>query len=326
MKSLFYKVILPFSLTTIFLFQSLKNVRFDIFLNYLESLSLIKIVIPIIVLFIDHSLRVFRWEIILSCKNEFLRFRDCFKPYFISLFLNNIIPMRSGDIYRSFYFKNKNLKILTSEVVGSLLIERFFDFLIISIFFCIGYLNLIKNGYSFETNTRFENLFFLFLIISFIIIFTYIFRYPIYKFLYRIPSFRNLFDRILLAFKNIFNLIISLKKNKKLLSVFLLSLISWSLEGMYFLRILNGDAKYFFNWFGSWFVMSFATLSTLIPSSPGYIGTFHFFTIKGLEAYGLPTNMASNYSFMIHASLWLPLTLFGLILFSIDRLKVKKNN
>ena len=44
MKSLFYKVILPFSLTTIFLFQSLKNVRFDIFLNYLESLNLIKIV------------------------------------------------------------------------------------------------------------------------------------------------------------------------------------------------------------------------------------------------------------------------------------------
>ena len=70
---------------------------------------------------------------ILTKKNTKLTFFDCFNPYFISLSLNNIIPLRSGDVYRCLYFKIK-IGINSSRIIGSILIERVFDFLIIIIF------------------------------------------------------------------------------------------------------------------------------------------------------------------------------------------------
>ena len=38
---------------------------------------------------------------------------------------------------------------------------------------------------------------------------------------------------------------------------------------------------------GAIFVMAFSTLSTLIPSSPGYFGTFHIVAITALEIIGI---------------------------------------
>ncbi len=37
---------------------------------------------------------------------------------------------------------------------------------------------------------------------------------------------------------------------------------------------------------GPWFALSTGTLATLLPSSPGYVGTFDYFAMLGLVAYG----------------------------------------
>jgi uncharacterized membrane protein YbhN (UPF0104 family) len=50
----------------------------------------------------------------------------------------------------------------------------------------------------------------------------------------------------------------------------------------------------------------------MIPSSPGYIGTFDFFTISGFTLYGTNETQAAAMTLVIHIVLWLPITAAGL--------------
>ena len=57
-----------------------------IFLNYLDSLNLIKIFIPITILSFDHFLRVLRWKIILSSNNKSLKLKIVLSLFYFSFF------------------------------------------------------------------------------------------------------------------------------------------------------------------------------------------------------------------------------------------------
>jgi uncharacterized membrane protein YbhN (UPF0104 family) len=67
----------------------------------------------------------------------------------------------------------------------------------------------------------------------------------------------------------------------------------------------------------AFFSMTTATLSTLIPSLPGYIGTFHYFSMQGLMAFGTGADAAAAFAIVVHLLLWLPPTLVGLIFLSL---------
>ena len=52
-------------------------------------------------------------------------------------------------------------------------------------------------------------------------------------------------------------------------------------------------------------------LATTIPSAPGYVGTFDAPGIEVLEQYGVARALATSYTLVLHAALWLPITLLG---------------
>jgi len=57
-------------------------------------------------------------------------------------------------------------------------------------------------------------------------------------------------------------------------------------------------------------------LITIIPSSPGYIGIFEAPGIALLTALGIDPEMAASYTILLHATLWLPITVVGAIYFA----------
>ena len=60
-----------------------------------------------------------------------------------------------------------------------------------------------------------------------------------------------------------------------------------------------------------WFACATGTLATLIPSSPGYVGTFDYFAILGMMAYGAGRAISTAFAMLVHLLLWLPVTLAG---------------
>jgi glycosyltransferase 2 family protein len=62
-----------------------------------------------------------------------------------------------------------------------------------------------------------------------------------------------------------------------------------------------------------WLALPVGTLATLIPTTPGYIGTFDFFTWRAMTALSNTSAAATAYALLVHALLWLPPTLVGVL-------------
>ena len=87
-----------------------------------------------------------------------------------------------------------------------------------------------------------------------------------------------------------------------------LSVLAWLLEGAMYACVawalhVGGSPV------APWFAAATGTLATLIPSSPGYVGTFDYFAILGLTAFGAHRAAATAFAVVVHAMLWLPVTI-----------------
>ena len=57
-----------------------------------------------------------------------------------------------------------------------------------------------------------------------------------------------------------------------------------------------------------------ANLTTLVPSGPGYVGTFEAGVLLAVNgALGISRGLALSYAVLLHVLLWLPVTIWGAI-------------
>jgi len=90
-----------------------------------------------------------------------------------------------------------------------------------------------------------------------------------------------------------------------------LSLVVWGIEGLTYMLILPAfDLPLNPVWSGM--AMSVTNLGILVPSSPGYVGPFHYFCMQALGIFGVPRETALGYAIMAHLLTFLPATLWGL--------------
>jgi uncharacterized membrane protein YbhN (UPF0104 family) len=64
----------------------------------------------------------------------------------------------------------------------------------------------------------------------------------------------------------------------------------------------------------SWVVLAFVGIGVSLPSAPGFVGTFQFFTVAALALFSVDQQTAFSYSIVHHLSQYIPVTLFGWIL------------
>jgi hypothetical protein len=57
--------------------------------------------------------------------------------------------------------------------------------------------------------------------------------------------------------------------------------------------------------------MSVTNLGILVPSSPGFVGTFHVFCAQALVSQGIPDATAMGYALLVHLTFFVPVTLWG---------------
>jgi hypothetical protein len=68
------------------------------------------------------------------------------------------------------------------------------------------------------------------------------------------------------------------------------------------------------------YVMCYVNLGAMLPSAPGYVGTYQWFCTHSLSAFGVEKEAALAFSFVSHIVWYVPLTLLGLVLFLRERL------
>lgn len=95
------------------------------------------------------------------------------------------------------------------------------------------------------------------------------------------------------------------------LEVAALSLLVWLIEASLYMLILPAfDLPLNPVW--ALMAMSVTNLGILVPSSPGYVGTFHYFCAEALHIFGVPRETGLGYAIMAHLLSFAPVTLWGL--------------
>lgn len=108
-----------------------------------------------------------------------------------------------------------------------------------------------------------------------------------------------------------------LTQRRALATVAATSVVAWVCEASMYWTIARGFAAPLpeaIDPAGALLTTGVANLATLIPAAPGYVGTFEAgVALAVVGALDVPRGLALSYALVVHAALWLPVTIVGAI-------------
>ncbi|MEI7847065.1 MAG: lysylphosphatidylglycerol synthase transmembrane domain-containing protein [Chloroflexota bacterium] len=230
---------------------------------------------------------------------------------------NNIYPARAGELLLRPYMIKQKVGVAGSVSLAIVLIERMFDAVVMMLFIFVnlpelaslktdsGVAGTIQDFAIIGTVLFFGALVIFMLAAMFPAVTSEVVAWAIAHFSparFRL-KLHGLADRFLDGLS-------CLRSPRDAVMILLTSIVIWLLE----------TGKYWFLMHGFSFTVSFfalmlmngiANIITTIPSAPGYVGTFEAAGVAVLTAYGVSTAIATAYTVVLHAALWLPITVLG---------------
>ena len=176
--------------------------------------------------------------------------------------MNNILPARLGELFRA-NFTGRRYRVSRSAVVGSIALERTLDGLIIVLSLVLGRVfireQLVLSSLAIVGGTLFSGIFIVLWVLS---------RESKRNWFVRLPP--AVTPRIQRFRDGLAGL-----RGPRLVQAVRLSLIVWLLEGMAHWAVLRAIGV-FLNWQQMLSVVGVVNLCTLIPSAPGFVGTYQY--------------------------------------------------
>ena len=305
----FIPLVLGILLTAICLWLIFKQISLDELSVAFNEANLTFVLAAVLVFLLGYSCRIARWRLMLKQDNPDLGWRNCAGPLMASVAANNVLPFRAGDILRAFGF-NRRLGISAATSVTSLFVERLLDLLmVLSLMgFALAYFGM--------NSSRFIGVGGSFLIagagvILFVLLFPALFKpfaFWLGRCLLRVSP--KLGQKILAEIQKVFSALEHMAKGHTMPKLIIWSIFAWVAEGFVFWFAALALPSIFYP-LAAWMALPIGTLATVIPSTPGYIGTFDFFTIQAMTVFGNTAAAGTAYALLIHALLWLPPTIIG---------------
>lgn len=253
--------------------------------------------------------RTWRWHYLLRSIKP-ISLRELFPVVVIGYMGNNVYPFRAGEVIRA-YVLRRNEDVRISASLATIVIERIFDGLVmlIFVFVALPFADFKEDWLRdivFFSTILFWGAFMVFLVMAL--------RPEQMRRLYNAVFDRVLPEKLALTAKGLADHFMTglenLRHPKDLLMTLVSSIFIWLTETTKYWFVMHA-----FDFEVSFFVLMVMTavvnLATTLPSSPGYVGTFDTPGIKTLTAYGVKETVAASYTLVLHAALWLPITLLG---------------
>lgn len=273
------------------------------------STDIIWIFASIIAFIIGYTCRIERWRQMLLHENPDSKWGRCAGPFVSSFAINNVLPFRFGDILRAFAF-NKKLGTTSGIVIATIFIERMLDLLTILLVSVISIIIFGVEIYQFPTAgivalIGFSVLVFMVLLFPNIIL-------PFVKIIGAIVIriFPFFGDKLTMEIEKGVEIVKIMSKGSNMVKLGMWSMLAWFFEGCVFWFAAHAIPS-IVKPVGAWLAMPIGTLATLIPSTPGYIGTFDYFTIKAMLGFGNSEVASTAYALLVHTMLWIPPTVVG---------------
>ena len=300
--------------TVLFLWLLLRQVELAKIGAAISSISLWSLLIALTFLAAGYTVRIARWWWMLRVFDPKMPLSACSWPFLVSISLNNLLPFRAGDAIRVIGFY-KELHFPAMRLLGTLVLERLLDLMTLLVIFYFGLLG-VADGTIPTTLIRLVMWIIAAAVVAVITIL--FFSKCIEMFVHWVAEHSYLkehgwSDHIKRHSGNFLEALGLLRTPRLTLQFIAFSALVWGFEGAVFATVAH--ALNIMPAASPWFALATGTLGTLLPSSPGYVGTFDYLASLGLVAYGVGTDMAAAFAVITHIVLWLPLTLIGMSYF-----------
>jgi len=258
-----------------------------------------------------YLLRILRWSLLLGATGARVGFGNCLAPFLGSITLNNVLPLRAGDIVRAFVFPAA-MGVPKTTAASSLVMERLIDLMTLLCCLAIG-LFAIRTAQVPPMIS--ESALTLAIVGGLALVLTFLFSGALANVISSAAARRGPEDRLAGVMTTVSALLRgfnAMSRPRVLASTLVISMLVWVGESGLFYFMMRGfglDATPAM----ALLVMAIATLSTLVPSSPGYVGPFHLAAFTAISLVGGSAAQAGSFAVLCHLALWLPTTLVGAV-------------
>jgi uncharacterized protein (TIRG00374 family) len=297
-----------------FLYLAGRKVDFSLMWEAFTKVNYWFVLLAVPVIFLSHFLRALRWRYLMDPIKR-VDVASLFSALLIGYMANILMPAHLGEVLRA-YVLGKKREVSASSTFATIVVERIIDvfaLLLLMVFAILLYpfpdwIN--KAGYAMLIGT--VGLF-VFLILlkkhfSFFEGFLTFFSRPLPKGLQE--KLGQGIGRFVLG-------IVPLRCKRDYVIIAVLSVVIWACYGFIIHLVLfafDFVSVYHLPWSTSLIILVVTTIGIVVPSSPGYVGTYHWLCQISLAMFGVPAGPALSFALLTHGVNFLPVLIAGLIL------------
>jgi len=322
-KKILYLVV-GILISVVLLWLLFRDIQFAELVDALKGANYWWLIPNVVLIVITMYQRAYRWHfMVLPIKT--VRFPKLLAATCIGFMANNVLPLRLGEFVRAYSLAHEEEGITKSASLATIFVERMiFDLVALLLIFgaVVSQSELalsedMKDGLKIVVGLALVGISFMLLLAvradsTGRLLSRYMFFLP--------SSVREKVHDLVLKFSRGLDF---LKSIKSLIMVTLHTLMIWFLLGI---------SNIFVFWaFGfdipleaSFVLLVVVSISILIPSSPGFVGVYHFGAVWSLEQYGIARADAISCALVLHAAQYTVVTLMGFYFLHKEHLSLRK--
>jgi uncharacterized protein (TIRG00374 family) len=303
------RIVLSYGIAAVCLVWVFHDVRFgDLFRN-LESMNWGWVALAVVFDILSYVCQGWRWGLLLHARGG-LSAAKATQAVYAGLFVNEILPMRVGEVLRT-YLAARWVPTDISCVVSSILVERFFDALWLMLLVGITILAVPLPHYLIEA----EEILAAIVFASTALLIFLVMRPP-RKALEEAgtPEHPGLLHRILAVIGKLATGIRDIGRSRYFYSSLAISSLVLIFQIIAFWLVMWAYGLRLSVWHGA-AILLIVHIGTVIPSAPSNVGTYQFFTVLGLTQFAVSKTTATGFSVVVFLILTIPLWVIGILAF-----------
>ena len=305
------QLLLGVGISALFLWRALGGLQLGAVWQDIRGANYWWLIPSVLTYFVAVWARTWRWDYMLRPLKR-ISLRRLFPVVVIGYMGNNVYPFRAGELLRAYVLRQRE-GVPVSASLATVIVERVFDGLVMLVFVFVALpiaplpSDEIRGLVVIASVAFFAALLVFFALAAmpgraFQVIHWVVTRIMPARIR---PPLLDFTRRFLDGLE-------SLRSFRNVVMIFLTSVVIWLLETVKYWFVMHAF-DFQVSFFALMLMNGVVNLATTLPSAPGYIGTFDTPGIEVLKLYNVPAVVATAYTLVLHAALWLPITLLGLV-------------
>lgn len=292
----YFKIAIGIGISAFFMWHVLRGIEFDLLLGYLGSFNPLVLALGLVIWLVGYGIRGWRWQLLLRPVVQ-VPFKTSFKVLVIGFTANNLLPLRAGEFVRA-YLLGKKLTVSKTTVFATVAAERLFDGIIVLLFTLVGATSVQLIPWMRQSMWLAGGIFLAVLVGFVFFLIVPDTAFAITKFCLRI--FPEKIRTKLLSLIEVFVHGIQFLRHPDLLVLVSLSSAAiWLTEAaFYYIAAISFGISISIT--QALFVKGILNLGILLPSAPGYVGTFEFFIVETMKLMNVEQTKALGYALVSH--------------------------